>query len=170
MNKMRSSYFIAPYSIKNRLKRNILISLVFLFFVAIFLPFYSKTNCFLIKGADDKIFFIEQVKDKDEIVISHINSIYDARVEEVLMVEGETLLLKGIDTPSYGVKEYYGITSGFTPRRFSSITFRNTKDRGFFIKINGKKIEKIKDLVNMPVTFEIIQISTYEYYWLKLKI
>ncbi len=129
----------------------------------------DTVKCLVIAGQKGDMLFIRKVRDGDVIKISHINSIYDAGVEEVLSVEGNELVLRDIKTGSYGVKEYYGITEGLTPRRFTVITFRNTKDREFCLYINDKKIDKISYAINTSLTIELKQIHFYEFLVIKLK-
>jgi len=154
--------------LKNRIKHKIL----FLIFagIIIFFIFNGNTNCLVIKETENgNIIFIDSIKDKDEVVLSHINSIYNAWVEEFMYVEKDELLLKKIKTSSYGVKEYYNITDGFTPRRFSTIVFRNTKEGGFSIKINGRAVEKLKKTVNTSLTIELVKMPAYLFYWIKMR-
>lgn len=169
MLEKRSSHFNLLFTNRDSLKRKILILPVVIILSVMFFIFNNKTNCVIIKKMDGKVLFIEKTKDNDEIIITHINSIYDAKVEEVLFVENGAFLLKDIKTLSYGVKEYYGITNGFIPKRFNSIIFRNTKDRGFSITINGKKVENMDRAMDSSLTLELIYIPIYEYYCSKLK-
>lgn len=168
MLKIRSRYFNPLIFDKNNLHSNFIIFLVFFFFSVVLFLFNYEINFFIIEGVDSRILYLKKIKNKDEVIISHINSIYDARVDEVLMINGETFLLKEIKTPSFGVKEYYNITNGFTPRVFTSITFRNTKDREFSIRINEKKVEIIEKSLDMPLTLRIMKIPFYVYCWIKL--
>jgi len=157
------------FSKKYRPSRNILILLILTFFSAISFLFLDTAKCLIIKGQQGDILYIQTVRDGDAIKISHINSIYDAGVQEILSVEGNELILKDIKTKSYGVMEYYGITEGLTPRRFASITFRNTKDREFSLHINDKKIEKVSYAINITLMIELKQMHFYEFLLIKLK-
>lgn len=96
---------------------------------------------------DGVVRFVRMVHDGDTIVLSHINSIYDAKVEEVLRVEGLSLHLAEVKTDSYGVKEYYGITEGIKPQSWREIRFYNSGARRFSLTVNGKHlhIEKFVD-------------------------
>lgn len=170
MDNFRSSHFIRHVTLRDRIKHKILLFILIFAGIIMFFIFNGKTNCLVIKETENKnIIFIDSVKDKDEVVLSHNNSIYNAWVEEFMYVEKDTLILKHINTSSYGVKEYYNITDGFTPRSFTCIVFRNTKERGFSIKINGKAVEKIKKTVNTSLVIELVKMPIYRYYWIKMR-
>ncbi|OPY73547.1 MAG: hypothetical protein A4E64_02540 [Syntrophorhabdus sp. PtaU1.Bin058] len=96
---------------------------------------------------DGVVRFARMVHDGDTIVLSHINSIYDAKVEEVLRVEGLSLRLADVKTDSYGVKEYYGITEGIKLQSWREIRLYNSGARHFTLTVNGKRlhIEKFVD-------------------------
>jgi len=89
---------------------------------------------------DGVVRFVRMVHDGDIIVLSHINSIYDAKVEEVLRVEGLSLRLAEVKTDSYGVKEYYGITERIQPRSWGEIRLYNSGARHFTFTVNGKPL------------------------------
>lgn len=167
MYKLWSSYFNSLSKINVTSKFSIkTLPVVFIFVVILFLFFY-KVNCLLIRENTGDVIFIKKILENDEIVLSHINSIYDAKVEEVFNIEGDMLVLKEIRTSSYGVKEYYGITDGMIKRQFSTITFRNTKDREFSLRINKEKIKNIDVFVDTPVTIELKKIPTIRYLIIK---
>ncbi len=169
MNKSRSRYFISVFSKKDILSRNILILLFLTLFFTFYFLFLDTIKCLIITGQQGDILYVQTVRDGDVIKISHINSIYDAKVEEVLSVEGNEFMLKDVNTRSYGVLEYYGITEGLTPRRFSAIIFRNTKDREFSLYINDKKIGKILYTVNTALMIELKCLYFYKFLLIKLK-
>ncbi len=150
--------------------RNILIILIFSVISVVIIYLSHTTKCLVIKKEDGDIIYIKDIKDGDRITISHINSIYDAKVEEVLYIEGDSFLMKDIKTASYGVKEYYGITEGIVSRSFTAITFRNTKERDFSIEVNGEKVININEARDNALTIEIIQIPVYRYYSTKLRL
>lgn len=94
------------------------------------------------------------VREGEIIEISHINSIYDCYVKEVLRVSGKALEVISVETESHGVREYYGISDGFTPRRYEKITFFNSKDREFSLRVKGKEIELWRT-VDQRVTIDV---------------
>jgi len=169
MNKLRSSHFMPDYLKKGFSPRNVLIILILSAISVVVIYLSHTTKCLVIKKEDGGIIYIKDIKDGDRIKISHINSIYDAKVEEVLYMEGDSLILKDIKTASYGVKEYYGITEGIVPRSFTAITFRNTKERDFSIEGNSEKVQNIQQARDTALTIEIVLMPVYRYYLTKLR-
>lgn len=98
------------------------------------------------------------VRDGDRIEISHINSIYDSHVNEILRVAGEELEVIRVETHSYGVKEYYGISDGFSPRKYKRITFFNSTERNFSLKVKGKELD-LKRALDDRVTIRVANVG-----------
>ncbi|MDD5008004.1 MAG: hypothetical protein PHU49_09185 [Syntrophorhabdaceae bacterium] len=124
-------------------KSYIIIILLFFIVSGGFIPVKVIT----ITTVDGVARLVKMVHDGDTIMLSHINSIYDAKVEEVLRVEGLNFCLAEVKTDSYGVKEYYGITEGIQPRSWKEIRFYNSAVRHFSLAVNDKEfnIRKFTD-------------------------
>jgi len=121
------------------------------------------------EATKSELIAIKKLKEGDILVLSHINSMYNAEVKEVFEVRKGFFVLKGVDTSSWGVKEYYGIADGIPERRFSKIPFRNTIGRNFTLNINGENMEEISKFRDRSLLIEVKSIRIWEYYWLKLK-
>ncbi len=129
----------------------------------------QPVNYLIVKEvAKDEVIALKKLRQKDIVILSHINSIYDAEVKEIFEVRNNFLVLKDVDTSSWGVKEYYGIADGLPERRFSKIIFRNTGRRGFTFSINGKNVEKISECKDRSLLIEVKSIKYWKYYWEKL--
>lgn len=123
---------------------------LFVCLLAIFLPL----KWILVKDGSGRQISFFLAKDGDRIEISHINSIYDANVREILRVVGEELEVISVETESHGVKEYYGISDGFSPRRFRAVTFFNSRERGFRLKVKGEEVD-LKGVLDERVTVSV---------------
>lgn len=131
----------------------------------------QPVNSLMIKEATKSdLITIKKLQEGDIIVLSHINSIYDAEVKEVFKVRKNFFVLKDVDTSSWGVKEYYGIADGIPERRFYKISFRNTSGRNFTLRINRENIEEISRFRDRILLIEVKSIKKWEYYWNKLKV
>lgn len=139
--------------------------LVFASFTAIVLFLPIKT---LVIDVDGRVVFVSMIKNGDTVSLSHINSIYNQEVDEILKIDGNNFLLSDIITKSYGIKEYYGITENITHRKFKQIKFFNGKDRNFTLKIDTRKVEMINRYKEQELTFYVKEISLLKFLKLML--
>lgn len=95
------------------------------------------------------------ITDGSQVIISHINSIYDARVEEFLELKGGALELVDVKTSSYGVHEYYRTTEGITKNRWTEIILINSSDRNFTIAVDNRRLSSIEENRNMAIRLRI---------------
>ncbi|MDD5205630.1 MAG: hypothetical protein PHS17_09420 [Desulfobacterales bacterium] len=100
---------------------------------------------------------VHLVQEGETLTLFHVNSIYDAPVEEILRVKNGSLELEEVRTPSYGVKEYYGIAEGITKRKWKEFTFRNSSDRGFSLKIGGRTVPEVETHRDQPVSLRQVR-------------
>jgi len=144
---------------------------IFIYSIIIFIIFFLiPIRCLVMKGGDGEIIYLKNIRDGDVIIFSHINSIYDAPVDEILVVNGENLILKDIKTQSYGVKEYYQITEKISPRSFKGIILRNSKDRDFSVTVNGDSVNKLKEVSDKSINIALQYMTVSKYLWIKIKI
>jgi hypothetical protein len=102
-------------------------------------------RCILIQTDDGEVVHVTSVRNGDSLVISHINSIYDAPVEEHLEVDENQFALTRVVTDSQGVLEYYGIADT-TPRgKWSVIRIFSTEGRNFAFTIKGIPVDTLKE-------------------------
>lgn len=97
----------------------------------------------------------ERISRGDYVTLSHVSSMYNEPVEEVLSFNGRELELVDVKTTSYGVKEYFRITEGIEKRSFQSVTFMNSSSGQFQLTIKGKAVEGLTLFTDQPVTFGI---------------
>ncbi len=90
-----------------------------------------------------------------QVVISHINSIYDARVDELLELKDGALELTNVKTASHGVHEYYRTDDRSTKHRFTEISLINSADREFAIVVNKKRLNAIEENKNTAIRIRI---------------
>jgi hypothetical protein len=111
--------------------------------------------CIELSTERDGVLCVYPVGEGDAVVLSHVNSIYDAPVEEILRVKGGSFELEDVRTPSYGVKEYYGIAEGITRRRWTEFTFHNSSGRSFSLKIGGRPVREVETHRDQPITVRL---------------
>lgn len=93
------------------------------------------------------------------VVLSHVNSIYDARVDEILELKGDSLVLKDVQTKSYGVKEYYQIADGITIHAWKNIHLYSGADRDFTLTIDGRAVEVMNEYKNTHLSIQVLRIN-----------
>lgn len=90
-----------------------------------------------------------------QVVISHINSIYDARVDEFLELREGALELTDVKTSSYAVHEYYRTDDRVTKYRWTEIIIVNSSDREFAIDVDNRRLSSIEKNRNIAVRLRI---------------
>jgi hypothetical protein len=118
---------------------------------------FVPVKCFVVRAQDNSLIFIDIAGNDDVVALSHINSIYDERVNEILKVKGFFLQLADVETSSYGIREYYGITEGIQKRQWKRIRFYNSTDRVFSLAINNNDIR----LMQFRDSYISIEVSRY---------
>lgn len=141
--------------------------LCLLFIFAISAIMLIPLNVFIIKVLDRTIFF-EKISNKTIVSISHINSIYNAKVEEVFKINGKNFELIDVVTDSYGVKEYYGITEGVAKRSLSKMVFFNGQNRNFVLRVNNKEVKEINKFKEKEITLRIEEMPIFKFLLLML--
>jgi hypothetical protein len=116
--------------------------------------FYSS-GCIELSTQENGVIAVYPVSEGDTLILSHVNSIYDAPVEEVLRVKDGSLELEDVRTLSYGVKEYYGIAEGITRRRWKEFIFHNSSGRGFSLKIGGRPVREVETHRDQAITVQL---------------
>jgi hypothetical protein len=132
--------------------------LLFLFFV---IP--MPRRCIVIRTDDGVARFVKFVQNGDTVRLSHINSIYDAEVTEILEVDKDRFRLLDVETISYGVREYYGITDGVQERSWKKISFYNSKGRQFSLLVDNSKVDILKKYSDAHLSMEIGNFSIIGY-------
>lgn len=89
------------------------------------------------------------------VIICHLNSMYDARVEEHLELRDGLLELAEVKTTSYAIHEYYRTTEGTPQRRFGSLVIRNSAGRDFTLEVDGQKLSVLEEHRNIPLYLKI---------------
>lgn len=124
-------------------------------------------NVFIVEVLGKTIFF-EKISNNTIVSISHINSIYNAKVEEVFKINGKYFELIDVVTDSYGVKEYYGITEGVAKRRLKKVVFFNGQDRNFVLRVNNNEIKEINKFKEKEITLQIEEMPLFKFLFLML--
>ena len=110
----------------------------------------------LIVGAQSApLLSVDRISKGDSVTLTHVNSMYNEPVEEVLTFDGSDFMLADVKTASYGVKEYYRITEGIEKRAFRRVTFINSASGQFQLTIKGKTVEGLARFVDQSITFGI---------------
>ena len=104
------------------------------------------------------------VKDGDLIFLSHINSIYNMKVDEVLRINKSLLELEDVRTKSYGIREYYMITDGFIKRSWNKIRFYNYDKAEFSLNIKDKRVDELEKFRNSYISIEVRETSLLRYF------
>ncbi|MDW8001902.1 MAG: hypothetical protein RMJ39_04435 [Deltaproteobacteria bacterium] len=129
-------------------------SLDLLKLTAIVFFLFLETEIILVRVSPGKTIYYTSVKDGDTLELSHVNSIYEREVKEVLRVERGYIELSEVITDSYGVKEYYLLDNFETKRGWKVIRLRNTEERNFSLKIKDRSVG-IEKYADMSIEIEI---------------
>ena len=126
-------------------------------------------RCVLIQTNDGEVVHVTSVRNRDSLVLSHSNSIYDAPVEEHLEVcENQFVLTTGV-TDSQGVLEYYGIADT-TPRgKWSVIRIFSTEGRSFALTIKGIPVDALKERRHSHFNIHMHDRPLYRFLFWRLK-
>ncbi|MEO0249489.1 MAG: hypothetical protein ABIN58_08105 [candidate division WOR-3 bacterium] len=117
--------------------------------------FFFPADVLYVSARPGPVLLVERISRGDYVTLSHMNSLYNELVEEVLTFDGRALELAEVKTASYGVKEYYRITEGIERRSFTSVTFMNSASGQFQLTIKGKAVEALARFMDQPVAFGI---------------
>lgn len=142
-------------------------SLCLLLIFAISALMLIPLNVFIIEVFEKKI-FLKKISDNTIVSISHINSIYNANVEETFKINGKYFELIDVVSDSYGVKEYYGITEGVIKRKLNNIVFFNGLDRNFVLRLNNKEVREINKYKEKEITLQIEEMTLFKFLLLML--
>lgn len=137
--------------------------IVIMYFACFFLLLEIETVS--VRTDKKELIYLTFVKDGSVIELSHINSIYDAPVNEILMVNDSHFELVSVSTPSFGVKEYYLMDDLPKKRRYEAIRFFNSKERNFSLKIKGKNLD-LKNYVERSIELKVCQIKVFDFLFL----
>lgn len=116
----------------------------------------------VVTAPEGKRLHVARVGSGDTVRVAHTNSIYDEKVEEVLEVRGERLVVTEVKTPSYGVREYYRITDAPPILSLRSFRFYNTITGRFELWIKGKSVD-LNRCREKLVSVEIYRITLFRY-------
>ncbi|MCX7857834.1 MAG: hypothetical protein N2513_07650 [Deltaproteobacteria bacterium] len=99
------------------------------------------------------------VKNGDVIEMAHLNSIYEEEVKEILMVNGGSLELVNVITDSIGIKEYYLMDHSFNKRKWKTISFLNSAERKFSLKVKEEQID-LTDYNDRSILIELHKVNS----------
>ncbi len=123
----------------------------------------------VLRTDDGEVVYLTSVRDGDSVVISHVNSIYDAPVEERLEIRDGQFLLTKVVTDSQGVLEYYGIADT-TPRgKWSTIRIFSTEGRDFSLAIKGIPVDALNERGNSHFTLQVQECPLYRFLCWKIR-
>jgi hypothetical protein len=128
----------------------------------------TTVRCVVVRTADDRIVFVTAVADHDAVILSHTNSMYDARVDEYLEIRGDAMVLSDVVTDSHGVREYYGIADGIAHRQWSTLRVFSTADRAFYLSVRGIGVDAFQKAADMRYTIELKRMPRFRLAFLKL--
>lgn len=131
-----------------------LLGLILLLVALCYLLFFP-VDVFLVSAQSGPIISVERISKGDSVTLTHVNSMYNEPVEEVLTFSGTDLVLADVKTASYGVREYYRITEGIEKRTLRRVTFMNSASGQFQLLIKGKAAEGLARFTDQPITFAI---------------
>lgn len=143
--------------------RSAKIALLLAMAATVFISLSLTFPCLLIRLDDGNVFRAIRVRSADTVILSHVNSIYDAEVHETLVLSGDTLCVHKVETASEGVREYYGIAEGLTERCFASLLVRNSRDRRFTLTLNGNIVEELETWKDAAVRIEVASLPWWRY-------
>lgn len=144
-------------------KTRFLIRLFFFLLGAPALLMFTTVRCVVVRDHEERIVFLSKVADRDVVIISHTNSMYDARVDEHLEVRGDVMVLTDVVTDSHGVREYYGIADGIPHREWATIRVYGTSSRGFSVTVRGVGVDALGEA---PDTHFSIENKMLSLFWL----
>lgn len=116
---------------------------------------YLFFPCVELSTEDAGVVGLYPVDEGETVILSHVNSIYDSPVQEILAVRDGVFELEEVKTTSYGVKEYYGIAEGIHRRSWKEIRFRNSADRGFSLRIGTRLVKEVGMHRNKTITLRL---------------
>jgi hypothetical protein len=116
---------------------------------------FTTVRCIVVRTDDNRIVFISTVADHDAVILSHTNSMYDARVDEHFKIRGDVMVLADVVTDSHGVREYYGIADGLPDRQWSTLRVLGTADRAFGLSVRGVGLGAFKKATDIRFTIEL---------------
>lgn len=128
----------------------------------------TAVRCIVVRTDDNRIVFISTVADHDAVILSHTNSMYDARVDEHLEVRGDVMVLANVVTDSHGVREYYGIADGIPPRQWSTLRVFSTADRAFRLSVRGDGVDAFRKTTDIRFTIELKRMPRFRLLFLRL--
>jgi hypothetical protein len=121
----------------------------------------TTIRCIVVRTEDNRVVFISAVEDRDTVILSHTNSIYDARVDEHLEVRGDVMVLADVVTDSHGVREYYGIADGIPHRQWSTLRVFSTADRAFCLAVRGVGVNAFQEITDTRYTIELKRLTRF---------
>ncbi|MCJ8501324.1 hypothetical protein [Desulfatitalea alkaliphila] len=128
----------------------------------------TAVRCIVVRAHDGPIVFISSVTDRDAVILSHTNSMYDARVHEHLEIRGDVMVLADVKTESHGVREYYGIADGIPHREWSALRVFSTVDRAFSLTVRGVNVNAFQELKDTHFSIAIKRMPRLRLALLKL--
>ncbi|MCX8023245.1 MAG: hypothetical protein N2745_10790 [Syntrophorhabdaceae bacterium] len=140
----------------NVLKRKTLCVLAVMVFLSILSPFNRglvSAEVLLLLDETKEVLFCRPIKEGDIIIFDFVNSIYKASVKETMLFDSvEGLILIDVESPSYGVYEYYGLITegknkGGFRRKIGSLRIRSNNYQHHRLSVNGMTID-LKDLAS----------------------
>jgi hypothetical protein len=123
--------------------------------VAVSIFMFTTVRCIVVRTDDNRIVFISTVADHDAVILSHTNSMYDARVEEHFKIRGDVMVLADVVTDSHGVREYYGIADGIPDRQWSTLRVFSTADRAFALCVRGVGLDAFQKTTDIRFNVEL---------------
>jgi len=127
----------------------------FALLVAVSVFMFTTVRCIVVRTDDNRIVFISTVADHDAVILSHTNSMYDARVDEHFKIRGDVMVLADVVTDSHGVREYYGIADGIPDRQWSTLRVFSTADRAFGLSVRGVGLDAFQKATDIRFTIEL---------------
>jgi hypothetical protein len=137
-------------------------------FAALSLFMSTTVTCIVVRTEDNRIVYISTVADHDAVILSHTNSMYDARVDEHFEIRGDVLVLADVVTESHGVREYYGIADGIPHRQWSKLRVFATADRAFGLSIRGVGLDAFRKAADIRFTVELNRMPRFRLALLRL--
>lgn len=126
-------------------------------------------RCVLVRTDDGDVVHATSVRDGDRMVISHINSMYDAPVEEHLHIHENRFVLTKVVTDSQGVLEYYGVADAAPRGTWSAIRIFSTEGRNFALTIKEIPVDALKKERDSHFTVRIENHPLYRFLALKMQ-
>jgi hypothetical protein len=124
---------------------------------------FFPVDVILVSAQPGPLLSVERISKGEGVTLSHVNSMYNEPVEEVLTFDSGALVLADVKTASYGVKEYYRITEGIEKRAFKRVTFVNSASGQFQLTIKGRAVEGLARFIDQPITFGVARPPLAQY-------